>query len=262
MAIVANRSTEIGDVITIEVEVPIVGLIALTNFIDTTIGENATRFFNREFRHQSDGINWSAWQPLTLTNVQAIQVSPSSVFRVEYRYTRSGTDPAGELEWDDALLQGQITNMSCGPVYEASVFAPFFSCMDIEVINWCINVLEKLYVSGIVPQYVTRGANSNQNFEDKDYLDFWGSISCYFALFVKYARTFEGYPSNPVLLLEFLKQRGMFICESTEHIDLLYLMEHYWNEIRRRGTPMMLLKKGELMVNGTCLLYTSPSPRD
>ncbi len=40
MAIVENRSTEIGDVIRIQTDVPIIGLISLTSFMDNTEGEN------------------------------------------------------------------------------------------------------------------------------------------------------------------------------------------------------------------------------
>ena len=212
MAIIGNKSSAVGDVITIEVEVPIVGLLALQNFIDTTIGETNDRFFTREFRHQSDGINWSQWQPLTVQNVQAIQVNPTNVFKVEYRYTRSGSNTTGDLEWDDATLTAGFQSEPCGPTFQGSIFSQFFTCADQTMINWALNVLEKLYKTGIVPKYIERNANSNQDFGDKDYLDFWYSVTTYFAILVKYARTFEAFNSDPVLLLEFLLPYNLSDC--------------------------------------------------
>ena len=249
MAIVANRSTEVGDVIFISAEVPIVGLLALTDFTDTVVGDTVTRYFEKTFRYSLDGINWSYWEPLTVPNITAIVVNPTSVFMVEYRYQRVG-DPLGELQFDDATIEGTFAEGSCGPTYNDSVFATFFHCMDLEVMQWCLNVLEKLYRSGIIPQYITRGGNSNFNLEDQDYVDFWRTIACYFALFVKYARTFETFQSNDFLLREFLTNRGMFLCAETEYIDLLHLMNHFWDEIRQRGLQLMLVKKGETLSDG------------
>lgn len=251
MAIVANRTTEVGDVILIEVDVPLVGLTALVDFTDTVVGDTATRYFNKRFRYQADGINWSSWIDLTVANIQAVNTDPSSPFKIEYRYERVG-DPLGELRFDDATLEAtrQFPPAECGPTYKDSVFNRFFDCMDNEVMQWCLNVLEKLYRSGIVPQYITRGGTSNLNAVDKDYIDFWRTIACYFALFVKYARTFESFRQDDFLLREYLKNRGMFLCDETEYLDLLHLMNHFWDEIRQRGTQLMLIPKGTTLSDG------------
>ena len=96
MAIVENKATEYGDVILIKADVPIVGLITLTSFTDTVINETASKFFKKEFRYSTDGINFGPWIALTNANVAAVNITAHTVFMVEYRYTRIGSDPTGQ----------------------------------------------------------------------------------------------------------------------------------------------------------------------
>ena len=110
--------------------------------------------------------------------------------------------------------------------------------------RWCIAVTEKMYKLGIVPRYITRGDECNVNGEDRDYIDFWKAICCFWAIIVAYARKFETFHNNKVLLLKYLEERGMFVCENMDLTDLQYLMEYYYDEIRHRGTQMVGLAKG------------------
>ena len=110
--------------------------------------------------------------------------------------------------------------------------------------NWCINVLEKIYKQGIVPNYIERGADQNINGEDRDYLDFWRTLTCFFSLLVNYARTFENFANNNTLLETYLRNRGLFICDNTSLVDLIYLKENYFDEIRQRGTLQIAKEKG------------------
>jgi len=74
MAIIQNKASSVGDVILIETEVPIIGLIALTSFLDTTVGETQDKLFFKEFRFSTDGINFSVWKELTLFNSCNIKI--------------------------------------------------------------------------------------------------------------------------------------------------------------------------------------------
>jgi len=245
MAVVDNKATAIGDSILIEAEAPIIGLIGLTDFIDTVTGEDGSRFFYKEFRYSiNGGITFSNWVELTDTNLQEISVNVSDIFKVEYRYTRTGSSSQGELSFEDITLQGDIQDPSCGPVYEQSVFSKFFSCSDTQVLAWCINVTAKLYNKGIVPNFITR--NQEDTTQDQDYLDFWTSVSCFFALFVYYARQYESFETNPDLMKEYLSQKGLYICECcTDLEDLVYLMGSFLDEVRKRGTYEIVKKKSD-----------------
>ncbi len=251
MAIVNNILTEIGDTVIVQANIPITGLATITGYIDTVLGVTGTRFFKKEFRYSLDTINWTVWEDLTVPNLTAIPIDPLYDFMVEYRYTRDGTDTTGTLEFDNVDLQGTYITHSCGLAFDNSVFSYFFSsCSALPILEWCINVLEKMYKPGIVSKVLIRDVNQNQNNEDRDYIDFWRAVGCYFGTLVAYAREFELYASNRDLLLRYLKERGMFVCGGETLVDLNYLTNNFYDEIRHRGTPQMLLKKGTL-VNGS-----------
>ena len=180
MAIIENRSSEIGDVIVIKTNVPIIGLLALSGFIDSTTGEvSPTKLFYKRFRYSVDGINYSLWLDLTISNVSAVVVDPTNTFYIEYTYTREGTDPTGDIAFNYVQVDGTYQTGVCPDIFINSIFYQFFSCGDLDVLRWCVNVLEKIYEKGIVPTYIERGVNSNLNWVDRDYLDFWRTICCF-----------------------------------------------------------------------------------
>src|SRR5690606_22804247 len=123
--------------------------------------------------------------------------------------------------------------------------ADFFSCHATEVLAWCVNVTEKLYKQGIVPKFVTRGDESNINGIDRDYIDFWRAVACFFAYIVVFARQFEKFRENDQLLSQFLEQRGVFFCDDASSADKNYLVEYYFDEIRQRGTSQIYKTKDQ-----------------
>jgi len=241
MAIVENKATEIGDVLVIKTEVPLIGLIALNSFIDDVVGVTGTRLFNKLFRYSTDGFNFSSWTELNNTNLMAIQFLATDIVTFEYRYERVGSDNTGELEFNNINLEGQYVDVTCGSTYSQSLFSPYLSCTDVDVLLWCINVTEKLYKSGIIPKYVERGKNLA---DDKDYLIFWSSIACFFSLIVQFARRFKNILQEEDILKEYLKQRNLFNCDDTAIEDLVYIANNYYDEIRQRGTIQIAKRKG------------------
>ena len=97
MAIIQNKSTEIGDQLKIVTDVPLIGIVALLSFVDDTENEVVNKYFKKQFRYSIDGITYSDILDLTLPNIQGIQVSITDTFIVEYYYTRTGIDASGEL---------------------------------------------------------------------------------------------------------------------------------------------------------------------
>lgn len=246
MAIVENTSSEIGDVIKIISEVPIIGLITLQDFYDSTIGETADKYFEKKFRYSIDGINYSDWVLLTPLNIQSVEVTPTDIFYIEYSYKRVGVDPSGTLTFTSNSLVAEQTTIECGNIYKDSIFAQFFPCYDIGVIRWCLNVTEKLYKPGIVAKYIERGRAGNLNREDEDYLAFWRAISCLFAIIVNYARVFENFTSYSKVLKEYIKQKGLYFCNDEEIEDLLFLMKNFYSEISLRGGQGIIKRKSDI----------------
>ena len=50
MAVVDNTASAIGDVLLIEVEIPVIGLSSISSFIDSVVGVTATRYFEKYCR--------------------------------------------------------------------------------------------------------------------------------------------------------------------------------------------------------------------
>ena len=244
MAIQGNISTEFGDVLTIRASVPIIGLISLTDFIDNT-SEQGNHIFKKEFRYSTDGgLNYSQWIELTVSNLNGVQINSTDTFLIEYRYTHindvsASFSTSDSIAWNSTQLDGVFEDIPCGMTYQDSIFADFFNCKAEEVLAWCVNVTEKLYKQGIVPKFLTRGNEGNINGIDRDYIDFWRSVACFFAYIVVFARKFEDFKENDVLLGEFLKQRGVFFCDAASQADKNYLVEYYFDEIRQRGTSQI-----------------------
>lgn len=239
MAIVENKASEIGDVIVIRAGVPIIGLVTLSSFTDTLIGETGARFFDKEFRYSVDGINYSPWTPLTNPNISAVSVTPTITFLVEYRYKRVGTDTLGVLEFEEVEINGAYADVNCGQAFSNSVFAQLgVRCTDLCVLSWMINVLEKIYKEGILPRYFERGDEGNQNNQDQDFVEFWKSITQYFAYIVCYARKFElsNLTSNYEILKQYLETQTFMFCGNETIGDLTYIMNNTYDEMRHRGT--------------------------
>ena len=237
MAVIESRVTENGDVIIIKTNVPVVGIVALTSFIDSTIGETGSVYFEKTFKYSTNGgITYSDWIELTTVNVQGIDIERTDYFIVEYRYKRVGT--GGDLTFNNIHLGGTLEPLS-HPVFNSMVFADFFTPDDTNVLDWALNVLEKLYKSGIIPSYVKR----NQGGDDRDFISYWFTITHFFAILVYYARGFEHVPGSLALMREFVKGRGLYIRSNPDVEELFYVYNNYISEVAKRGTEA-IYKKG------------------
>ena len=249
MAIVENRVTEEGDVLIIETHVPIVGLVTLSSFIDTTIGEDSNKYFRKEFRYSIDGLDFSAWILLTDENLQSVPVNPSSILRLEYRYIGEGTFNEGDfVAFENINVSGEYEARGNGPAFDDSIFKYFFfNWNDPRILGWAINVLEKIYTGRqVVPTYICRGEDNNLTGKDRDFLDLFKSLCHFWALHVAYAREFENLLGHRDLLQKFLENRGLFISVNQTISELRILALNYFDEMRKRGTLAIIQRKGDL----------------
>lgn len=239
MAIINNITTEDGDILQIKPEVPIVGLISLYNFVDTTVGESETDYYSKEFRYSvNGGITFSSWLSLSTINISNVDIKKQDQFVIEYRYTHIGGSPSVNLEFDDILVSSDIEDLDY-PIYGTTFFKDFFVVNDINVYGWALNVLEKLYLYGILPKYMTRGEQSDNVLEDQDFLSFWNSLTHYFAIIVYYARQFRDITQHPNIVELFLQNRGVE-AGNLEVSQLVELFNDYMQQFTDRGTNQIV----------------------
>ena len=122
------------------------------------------------------------------------------------------------------------------PAYSRSVFNQFFASEDPEVQAWRDNVLDKLYKSGIVPEYIVRDGATVADVVDEDYVAFWKSVATYFAWIVVYARKFGNIYDTDTLLLDYIREKGIAVRPRSTTSELQYVVANLYDEYRRRGT--------------------------
>ena len=233
-----NIFNNIGDTQDFENNSPVIGLSTITGYIDSITGETGTRYFEKLFSYTIDGLNWVDWKTLTNGNLTSIVLKSNHIFRIKYRYTRTGTDNTGQLILNNIQLTGTYIQQGIPDIYDSTVFSKFFEYFNVDSINWANNVLQKLYKKGIVANYVDR--SDNTNWTDEDYID-WFYVICYaIALQVTYDRKFEDILFDKRLLSDYLESRGLFVKNERSLDELTLLANNFYDEIRQRGTLQII----------------------
>lgn len=118
-------------------------------------------------------------------------------------------------------------------IYDKTIFSQFFKSNDLNVINWAVNVLEKLFEPGILPTFVSRN-------NSEDFSSFFLAITQYFAYIVMYARLFRQLENNEILMKAFIEGWGIVY----ENVDTLeqrqWLFNNWINEFNKRGTEQIV----------------------
>ena len=194
------------------------------------------RQFLKQFRFSvNGGLTFSPFMDLTDINVQSIEVNEKDSFIVDISYQRFGTDATGELAFNSVTLLGQFQGQRY-PIYDSTIFKGLFEVVDVNVLGWAINVLEKLYQRGLLPDYVDR---NREGIDDADFITFWYSVTHLFAILVYWMRSFENIPANKLLLIQFLENFDITLPFDENLTDLGAIYTQRVDEYRRRGTQRM-----------------------
>jgi hypothetical protein len=242
MAVQYNDVTAIGDVFIVKSNTPVMGVQAISGYTDVLLNETGTRFFTKEFKYSTNGITYSDWLELSNTVLQNTFIGETDIFDIQYRYTRAGTDTTGILTFVSISLLGVIEEVSNPKIFTDLYFNKFFNYNDSSVLNWALNVLNKLYKRGVVSNYMDRGEVTNE--DDEDYLALFGALTHFFAILVRYAREFRDFTLNESLLLEYLKQKNIFLCDDISLSDLQNILSNLYLNFLERGTNVITKETG------------------
>lgn len=247
-----NILYEIGDVLLIDVMPKITGRVHLTDFSDVLEGVTSTRTVQKEFRVSPDGVFWNSWQPLTAENLSLSEYVVDGALTIQLRYTRTGSDSTGVIEFKSIDFMGSREVIQfVAPTISSSIFANIIGTPEMKALEE--NLFKKLYYRGIVPAYIPRADNSDEN-EDRDYIDLFFSVARFFSLFIRFFKRFENFGTDFDLMREQVRQYGIYFDESNITLEeLQYLAQHLYDQIRQRGTEMIFKRKGYLMPNGETL---------
>lgn len=243
-----NILKAIDDILIVDVTPKITGRVQLSGYTDVWEGITDTRTVRKEFRISADGIFWSDWRELNIENLSNGQFVANGQFVIQLRFTRTGTDETGEIEFKSISFQGPRQEIQfVAPTISNSIFADIIGTDELRELEE--NLFKKLYYRGILPDYITRAENEDEK-EDADFIDVFYSVARFFAIMIRFFSRFENFRNDFDLMLENVRQYGLYFDESNISLDdLQYLSQHLLDEIRKRGTAMIFKRKGDI-VNG------------
>jgi hypothetical protein len=256
MAIVANQTSEFGDILYIKTDLAAVGLTSLIGFLDLTTNEDGTSYYEKKFQYSLNGITWSDWIVLNSTNIQAVPVKSTDTLFLRYRYKEIGNS---NLSFSSNTVNGNYIAITNPQHFANSVFSQYFDINDIDVISWYLNVTEKMYASDLA-RYVS-WEKEEDNIDDS--VQLWQGISKLFSYYVILARKFKTFYQNENLLRSFLTQRGLFISTQESLGDMNNIMKNFNYEIARRGTiNIKNFKDDGKLYNGELIRLLNISKKD
>jgi hypothetical protein len=195
------------------------------------LNDNASTYYNQEFCYSVDGgTSFTSYVALTESNIRNVNANPASDLVVRYKYVQIASPVINQ----DIVIKGIYSDLVY-PYFENSLFKEFFDFNDHNVLNWALNVLEKLYDRGITPFYVDRNKGENI-FQDEDYISIWVTICHFYAILVIYGRQYLNIRDNVILLRFFFDFIGLFYNANNTLEELQYLFDNYIQEFKDRGT--------------------------
>ena len=245
-----NKLSNIGDSIIVNVRPRVNGRVSLIDYVDVLIGVTSNRSVVREFRITTDEIFNSDWELLTSDNLSAHVDIVTYEYLIQVRYTRTGTTVAGEIEFVSINFSGGFEPIEfIAPTIFSSIFKDIInkkSVYDLER-----NLFKKLYFRGILPKYIERGDNIDK-VEDKDFIALFSTIAKFFAMMIHFFKRFDNFNNDFELMREHVRQSGLYFDESKiTLLELQYLSEHIYDEIRKRGTDMIFKRSGDVLRDGS-----------
>ncbi|MDD4436957.1 MAG: hypothetical protein PHS04_02850 [Tissierellia bacterium] len=245
-----NTIINIGDVLIVRVNTKISGRVTFSGYTDTIVGETEERALKREFRvSATNGLFWTEWKVLTDVALSENQFIAENSLLIEVRYTRIGTDSTDVIEFIDIQFLGTREEISfVAPTITSSIFENIIGSDCLNEIE--SNIFKKLYFRGILPNYITRAENNDEN-EDRDFIDLFFSVARFFGMFICFFKRFENFKDDFSLMREQVRQYGVYFDESNITLEeLQYLSQHLYDELRQRGTNMIFKRKDDVLPSG------------
>jgi len=226
--------------------------VALSSFSDSSV-DGAGENFNKQYSiGSSDGTVFGDWTDYTTENIRNFEASNLTEFHVRWRFLLDGADPVSPGVGEEVLVSS-LDSVGNTQSFNRSAFSTYFNAGDVRCMNWCINVLEKVYEEGIVPNYMERREGSVTL--DIDYIEYWKSVTIFFSYLVVIARTVEGYLDDVEVAKEYLTQFGVQLCGGESLFELQTIARSIFKNFRERGTIESFKKSSErdFIVHGEVL---------
>jgi hypothetical protein len=248
-----NELHNIGDELVVNVNIQASGSVNLTSFVENITGITAQRYLEKEYRASVNDVLWDDWKELNVTNLSSKTYRLfDNYLHIQIRYVRAGSDATGVITFNDITFNGTWQdNPFKAPTLMSSALAPMVGSQELLLAER--NLFKKLYFRGVVPNYIERGENRNYD-EDEDYIALTSAIAKFFALLICFNKRFENLFNDEELLLEYVKQWGLYVNDgSIDIVDLQNMIKDYYVQIHNRGTELIFKHKGYQLPNSDTL---------
>lgn len=270
-----NICTQIGDTIFFETT-PIWGMMRqFSSLSEDIIGQNSNRYFEKDFRYSYDGgIIYSSWKTLDESelsnvfqdwlnqnqNLLSAGLDEKSDLKIQFKYKRVGTDDSGELILNGITLNGYFLYREFDfKTIDNSIFSDIIH-NNIDLFNLTMNLTNKMYEVGVVPNYIERKQEDENNLlQDRDYIDLWKAVAEFYSMIFLYALRFTNIYWQKDLLCEYLAQKGIFLCNCDDIIEMQKISQNFYDEIRVRGTSEIFKPKRFKNLVGQIKKYYGPN---
>lgn len=254
--------TQVGDTIIMDTTI-MLNITTLTGYTDSVTGETGIRMFEREFKYSLDGgVKFSEWMVLNNGNLLTINQYLTNICQLVFRfkYKRIGIDTTGQIELNSININGtQVLRATSFNISNRSIYKDYIY-NNVDVMNLMVNLTQKMYADGIVPKYLIRNEETEESdiTIDEDYIDYWQTISTFYSVILIDNLKFENIYWKRNLLHEYLKQKGIFTCNSNDIIELQLIAQSYLTEIKVRGTEEIFKPKNYEYQIGYRNIYALP----
>jgi len=176
----------------------------------------------------------------------AYDVPRSAVFQIKFVRIGNGD----EIEFKQADIDATFfTTAKQTPTLNESIFANLNDDVETDILE--NNLFKKLYLRGIVPDYIKRAANLSKK-EDKDYIAMFSTVARFFTLIIRFFKRWEHIIDDEEMLKEVLRNNSIQFNETQITLaELQSLVQNLYNEIAKRGTPEIFRRIGETRPDGT-----------
>ncbi len=252
-----NIIKSINDSLIVEVVPRANGTMVLNAFTDEFNNLDENRFkLNREFQIVEDDIFKTDWQEMTIANLAKYVVNQvETVFRIRYTLSalpdvKVSADEELKVEFVKINFSGTYTAKTITtPTLSKSIFSDIAYEEATKKLQQ--NLFKKFYYRGIVPNYITRGANVDKK-EDEDFYILFSTIARFYSIIFQHFKRFESFNVDIDLLRQWLSNNTICFDESNITLEKLqYLCQNLLDEIRKRGTRLMFKYEGDILQDGS-----------
>lgn len=203
------------DTLIIALDHPLIGVSAINKIIVN--GAGSYSIYLRVSK--DDGVTWSDWIIFT----ESIPLDPQHFSLIEYKIIAESDNVninsiSAELDYSKPITPIKWREIS---------LSRFVSFYDVEVMLWTLNVFNKVYRSGIVPNYIERS---------DDFICIWINIIYLQALKVYYNSCLGDIFQDKKYAKEYAESKGLYI-GSNNSIDEIYnSLKYFYQQMSQRGS--------------------------